>query len=216
MGTKRTSRSRAWVARQEKDPYVRKARASAYRSRAVYKLEQLHQKDRLFRRGMVVVDLGAAPGSWSQYAAVKVGSEGVIIAVDRLSFQPIAGVIQIQGDFMHAPVLEVLDKVLDGREPDLVISDLAPNLTGVHSVDQAATEDLVVAAGRFAASRLGPKGAFVAKFFEGSQAASVRSEIGDLFQKSQVRKPSASRASSAEVYLVARNPVGGGISVTDR
>ena len=207
MGSKRTARSRAWIARQEKDPYVREAKARAYRSRAVFKLEQLDKKDSLFRRGMVVVDLGAAPGSWSQYAAQKVGPEGFVVALDRLNFPPIPGVFQITGDFTGADIQQKLNDALGARQPDLVISDLAPNLSGVQSVDQAAMEDLVIAASRFAWSCLKPKGVLVAKLFEGSHAMGVRNQINCLFRDCQIRKPPASRSHSAEIYLVTRGPI---------
>jgi len=207
MASKRAARSRAWTARQEKDPYVREARARAYRSRAVFKLEQLDKKDSLFRRGMAVVDLGAAPGSWSQYAAQKVGPNGFVVALDRLDFAPIPGVFRIKGDFTDADIRQELDDALGAHQPDLVISDLAPNLSGVHSVDQAAMEDLVLAASRFAWSCLAPKGTFVAKIFEGSHAMGLRKEINSLFRSCQIRKPPASRSNSAEIYLVTRGPI---------
>jgi 23S rRNA (uridine2552-2'-O)-methyltransferase len=207
MASKRAARSRAWTTRQEKDPYVREARARAYRSRAVFKLEQLDKKDSLFRRGMAVVDLGAAPGSWSQYAAQKVGPNGFVVALDRLDFPPIPGVFRIKGDFTDADIRQELDDALGAHQPDLVISDLAPNLSGVHSVDQAAIEDLVLAASRFAWSCLAPKGTFVAKIFEGSHAMGLRKEISSLFRSCQIRKPLASRSHSAEIYLVTRGPV---------
>ena len=212
MTSKRAARSRAWTARQDKDPYVREARARAYRSRAVFKLEQLDNKDSLFRRGMVVVDLGAAPGSWSQYAVQKVGPAGFVVALDRLDFPPITGAFQIKGDFTDADIRQRLDDALGARQPDLVISDLAPNLTGVRSVDQAAMENLVLAASRFAWSCLGPKGIFVAKIFEGSHAMGLRNEINRLFRDCHVRKPRASRSNSAEIYLVTRGPIRQAIS----
>jgi 23S rRNA (uridine2552-2'-O)-methyltransferase len=156
---------------------------------------------------MVVVDLGAAPGSWSQYAAQKVGSEGFVIALDRLDFAPIPGVFQLKGDFTDVDIQQKLDDVLGPRQPDLVISDLAPNLSGVQSVDQAVMEDLVLTAGRFAWSCLRPKGAFVAKLFEGSHATGLRAEFKSLFRSCQIRKPPASRSHSAEIYLVTRGPI---------
>ena len=158
MGSKRASRSRSWSARQNRDPYVKKARQSDYRSRAVFKLQQLDQKERLIRAGMSVVDLGAAPGSWSQYAAVIVGSTGVVVAVDRLDMGDIPGVAGIKGDFLDDAVVGRIDQALAGRPVDLVISDLAPNLTGISSVDQTAMEVLALAAMRFALRHLGSKG----------------------------------------------------------
>ena len=146
MGSKRASRSRNWAARQNRDPYVKKARESDYRSRAAFKLQQLDEKERLVRAGMSVVDLGAAPGSWSQYVAAKVGPTGVVVAVDRLDMGKISGVTGIKGDFLEDAVVKELTEVLGERPADLVISDLAPNLTGISSVDQAAMEDLVMIA----------------------------------------------------------------------
>ena len=209
MGSKRASRSRSWSARQNRDPYVKKARESDYRSRAAFKLQQLDQKERIIRAGMSVVDLGAAPGSWSQYAAAKVGSTGVVVAVDRLDMGDIPGVAGIKGDFLDDAVVGRIDQVLAGRPADLVISDLAPNLTGVSSVDQSAMEVLVLAAMRFALRHIGQKGVFVAKFFEGEQADSLRQRVEKAFEVVRVRKPDASRAKSTEAYLVARQPLGG-------
>ena len=209
MGSKRASRSRNWAARQNRDPYVKKARESDYRSRAAFKLQQLDEKERLLRAGMSVVDLGAAPGSWSQYAAAKVGPTGVVVAVDRLDMGKISGVTGIKGDFLEDAVVKELTEVLGERPADLVISDLAPNLAGISSVDQAAMEDLVLAAVRFALEHLGPKGVFIGKFFEGERADALRHKVEQAFSVVRVRKPDASRAKSAEAYLVARQPIGG-------
>ena len=210
MGSKRASRSRNWAARQNRDPYVKRARESDYRSRAAFKLQQLDEKERLLRAGMSVVDLGAAPGSWSQYAAVKVGPTGVVVAVDRLDIGKISGVMGIKGDFLDDAVVKKVSEVLGKRSADLVISDLAPNLTGISSVDQAAMKDLVLAAVRFALRHLGPKGVFIGKFFEGEQADALRDKLEEAFSVVRVRKPDASRAKSAEAYFVARYPLGGG------
>ena len=209
MGSKRASRSRNWAARQNRDPYVKKARESDYRSRAAFKLQQLDEKERLLRAGMTVVDLGAAPGSWSQYVAAKVGPTGVVVAVDRLDMGKISGVTGIKGDFLEDAVVKELTEVLGERPADLVISDLAPNLTGISSVDQAAMEDLVLAAVRFALEHLGSKGVFIGKFFEGERADALRHKVEKAFSVVRVRKPDASRAKSAEAYLVARQPIGG-------
>ena len=135
MSSKRASRTRDWAERQRKDPYVQKAREGAFRSRAAFKLQQLDQKERLLRPGMLVVDLGAAPGSWSQYAVSRVGPTGTIVAVDRLEMKAIPGVHQIVGDFLDQEISEELHQALGERPVDLVISDLAPNLSGVRTVD---------------------------------------------------------------------------------
>ena len=207
MSSKRASRTRNWAERQRKDPYVQKARESAFRSRAVFKLQQLDEKERLLRLGMSVVDLGAAPGSWSQYAVSRVGPTGTIVAVDQLEMKAISGVHQIVGDFLDQEITGELHRALGERPLDLVISDLAPNLTGVSSVDQAAMESLVLAAVRFSQQHLAPNGTLVAKFFEGGRADSLRRAIETCFAMSRVRKPDASRAKSAESYIVARRPV---------
>ena len=207
MSSKRASRTRNWAERQRKDPYVQKARKSAFRSRAVFKLQQLDQKERLLRSGMSVVDLGAAPGSWSQYAVSRVGPTGTVVAVDRLEMKAISGVRQIVGNFLDQEISGELHQALGERPLDLVISDLAPNLTGVSSVDQAAMESLVLAAVRFSQQHLAPNGTLVAKFFEGGQADSLRRAIETCFAMSRVRKPDASRAKSTESYIVARRPV---------
>ena len=210
MGSKRASRSRNWAAQQSRDPYVKKARESDYRSRAAYKLQQLDEKEHLLRTGMSVVDLGAAPGSWSQYAAAKVGPKGIVVAVDRLDIGNISGVTGVKGDFLQDAVVKELSAALGERPADLVISDLAPNLTGISSVDQRAMEDLVLAAVQFALRHLGPKGVFVGKFFEGEQAGALRHKLEKAFSAVRVRKPDASRAKSAEAYFVARQPLGRG------
>ena len=207
MSSNRASRTRNWAERQRKDPYVQKARKSAFRSRAVFKLQQLDQKERLLRSGMSVVDLGAAPGSWSQYAVSRVGPTGTIVAVDQLEMKAISGVHQIVGDFLDQEITGELHRALGERPLDLVISDLAPNLTGVSSVDQAAMESLVLAAVRFSQQHLAPNGTLVAKFFEGGQADSLRRAIETRFAMSRVRKPDASRVKSTESYIVARRPV---------
>lgn len=207
MGSKRNSRSRAWVQRQAKDPYVQQARARAFRSRAAFKLEQLDKKERLLRPGMTVIDLGAAPGSWSQYAVTQIGSNGRVIALDRLEFPPIDDVTSLIGDFLDSHTVSRLKEILGQNPADLVISDMAPNLTGVKSIDQSAMGELVIEAARFARQHLSPRGAFVAKFFEGSEAKTVKDEVASLFRNLRIRKPDASRSESAEVYLVARDVV---------
>jgi len=173
----------------------------------VFKLQQLDQKERLLRPGMSVVDLGAAPGSWSQYAASRIGPTGTVIALDRLAMDAVPGVQQITGDFMDSGTVTIINEALGGRPVDLVISDLAPNLTGVASVDQTAMEGLVLAVVQFASQQLGPKGVLVTKFFEGSQAKTLRRTVESFFHASRVRKPDASRAKSTEAYLVARQPL---------
>ncbi len=207
MGAKRDARSRAWGLKQAKDPYVAAARAQGFRSRAAFKLEQLDKKDRLFRKGMNVIDLGAAPGSWSQYAVSKVGSTGRVIALDRLKMASIPGVSFIYGDFLESTAIDEIRSICGEEQFDLVISDMAPNLTGIKDVDQAAMGELVAKAAVFAQGLLHEKGVFVAKFFEGVEAKHLISDLTKRFRSCRVRKPQASRAESAEVYVIARNPI---------
>ena len=207
MGTKRSAKSHAWNQRQNKDIYVREARARSLRSRSVFKLEQIDRKERLFKPGFNVLDLGAAPGGWSQYAASKVGDRGQVIALDRLKIEPIPGVKVIFGDFLDSPVIADLNDILSKITVNLVISDMAPNLTGIKEVDQPAMGNLVMMSATFASQHLGAQGVFVAKFFEGAEAQNVKKAVAQLFSEVRVRKPDASRAKSAENYIVARRPI---------
>lgn len=207
MGTKRSAKSHAWNQRQNKDIYVREARARSLRSRSVFKLEQIDRKERLFKPGFNVLDLGAAPGGWSQYAASKVGDRGQVIALDRLKIEPIPGVKVIFGDFLDSPVIADLNDILSKITVNLVISDMAPNLTGIKEVDQPAMANLVMMSATFASQHLDEQGAFVAKFFEGAEAQNVKKAVAQLFSEVRVRKPDASRAKSAENYIVARRPI---------
>lgn len=207
MGTKRSAKSHAWNQRQNKDIYVREARARSLRSRSVFKLEQIDRKERLFKPGFNVLDLGAAPGGWSQYAASKVGDRGQVIALDRLKIEPIPGVKVIFGDFLDSPVIADLNDILSKITVNLVISDMAPNLTGIKEVDQPAMGNLVMMSATFASQHLGVQGVFVAKFFEGAEAQNVKKAVAQLFSEVRVRKPDASRAKSAENYIVARRPI---------
>ena len=207
MGTKRSAKSHAWNQRQNKDIYVREARARSLRSRSVFKLEQIDRKERLFKPGFNVLDLGAAPGGWSQYAASKVGDRGRVIALDRLKIEPIPGVKVIFGDFLDSPVIADLHDILSEITVNLVISDMAPNLTGIKEVDQPAMGNLVMMSATFASQHLGEQGVFVAKFFEGAEAQNVKKAVAQLFSEVRVRKPDASRAKSAENYIVARRPI---------
>jgi 23S rRNA (uridine2552-2'-O)-methyltransferase len=211
MGTKRSAKSHAWNQRQNKDIYVREARARSLRSRSVFKLEQIDQKERLFRPGFNVLDLGAAPGGWSQYAASKVRDSGQVIALDRLEIDPIPGVKVIFGDFLDSPVVAELNDILSELTLNLVISDMAPNLTGIKDVDQPAMGNLVTVSAAFASQHLGDQGVFVAKFFEGAEAQNVKKTVAQLFSEVRIRKPDASRPKSAENYIVARRPIRAGV-----
>ncbi len=186
------------------DPYVRKAQAEGMRSRAAYKLQQLAERDNLLKPGMVVVDLGSAPGGWSQVAGRVVGPEGRVVGVDLLEMLPVPGVRFVQGDFGDDAVLAGVEKLLDGRPVDLVLSDMAPNMSGVASVDQARSIGLAELALDFAANHLKPQGNFLVKVFQGSGFETLVADIRRRFVQVMIRKPEASRSRSNEVYLVAK------------
>lgn len=199
----RRGHTRRWLQRHVSDPYVRQAQAQGYRSRASFKLIEIDQRDRLLRAGAVVVDLGAAPGGWSQVAAERVGPHGRVVAVDLLDMAPLAGVEFIRGDFGDQAVLDRLLALVPGGA-DLVISDMAPNLTGVRDVDQPAALYLVELALDFAARVLKPHGALLVKCFEGAGSQELRTLFGRRFGQVLVRKPDASRDRSREHYLIGR------------
>ena len=186
------------------DPYVRKAQAEGMRSRAAYKLQQLAERDHLLKPGMVVVDLGCAPGGWAQVAGRVVGSEGRVVGVDLLEMLPVPGVRFVQGDFGDDAVLAEVEKYLEGRPVDLVLSDMAPNMSGVASVDQARSIGLAELALDFAVNHLKPQGNFLVKVFQGSGFEQLVAEIRRCFVQVMIRKPEASRSRSNEVYLVGK------------
>jgi len=200
--------SARWLERQLNDPYVAEAKASGYRSRAAFKLMEIDEwdkgGDRLLRPGMVVVDLGAAPGGWSQVAMERVGAGGCVIALDLLEMAPLAGVDFLQGDFREDAVLAELTLRLAGRPADLVISDMAPNISGVAAVDQARSVGLAELALDFAVKHLKPQGNFLVKVFQGSGFEALVAEIRRRFVQVMIRKPEASRSRSNEVYVVAK------------
>ena len=193
-----------WAQRHVNDPWVKKATSQGYRSRAVFKLQEIDQQDKLVRSGSVIVDLGSAPGGWSQYIARKYGDRVSVIAIDLLQMQPVDGVDFIQGDFEETAVLSKVDEVLAGRQVDLVISDMAPNITGIRDVDEARFENLLDAVLHFCQQRLRPGGNLLVKLFEGSAAHSFRRNVKPMFASGAVRKPAASRSESREYYFVAR------------
>ncbi len=201
---KRPGSSR-WLQRQRRDLYVRQAQQSHYRSRAVYKLIEIDQRDRLFRKGQTVIDLGAAPGSWSQYASEQVGSQGRIVAVDILAMAPITNVLFIQGDFTEQAVYDQCLRALNGRNADLVISDLAPNLSGIRATDQARSMTLANLVKELAFQVLRPGGDMLIKIFQGEGVAVLRQDLQEHFHKVMTRKPGASRNSSREFYILARS-----------
>jgi 23S rRNA (uridine2552-2'-O)-methyltransferase len=196
--------SKAWLREHVTDPYVKRANAEGYRSRAAYKLQQLAARDRFLRPGMVVVDLGAAPGGWSQVAAEAVGATGFVVAVDVLEMAQVPGVLNIRGDFEDDATLQAVERALAGRRADLVISDMAPNLSGIASVDQARSVGLAELALDFALKHLKPQGSFLVKTFQGGGFEQYVAVLRRSFSEVHVRKPEASRSRSSEVYLLAR------------
>ena len=194
--------SKSWMREHVSDPYVQKAKAHGYRSRAAYKLLELDKKDRLLLQGHRVVDLGAAPGSWSQVAAAKIGAKGKLVEVDLLPMQPLPGVHFIQGDFREQAVLDALMLALGGRKADLVISDLAPNISGIGASDQARSLHLCELALDFARLCLKPGGSLLVKVFQGAGFTQFLAEMRRSFAKVASRKPEASRGRSSEMYLL--------------
>jgi 23S rRNA (uridine2552-2'-O)-methyltransferase len=186
------------------DHYVQEAKRLGYRARAAFKLLEVDAKDALLKPGQVVVDLGAAPGSWSQVAAAKLRGNGTVIALDLLPVQPVAGVQFIEGDFADEAVLSRLEQALQGMPVDLVLSDMAPNLSGVASVDQARGMLLAELALEFAGQWLKRDGSLLVKVFQGEGFDAFRRQMQDVFAKVHVRKPKASRDRSSEVYLLGR------------
>lgn len=196
-----------WMQRHLNDPYVKKAQVDGYRSRAAYKLLELNERDKLFKPGMTVVDLGAAPGGWSQVAADMVGDSGRIIALDILPMDSFAQVEFIQGDFREDAVFEQLLEILNGKPVDLVISDMAPNMSGTKAVDQPRSIHLAELALDFACQVLKPGGDFVAKTFEGAGIDDIRNTVRENFSKCLNRKPNSSRSESREIFIVGKNRV---------
>ena len=194
--------SKQWMHEHVNDPFVQLAKKEGYRSRAAYKLLEIDAKDRLLKPGMVVVDLGATPGGWSQAAAAKVGRGGKVIALDLLPLDPLAGVDFIQGDFGDAEVLRRLEYLLQGKPAGLVMSDMAPNISGVVSADQARAMHLAELAMEFALEHLRPEGSFLVKVFQGAGFEDFLKLMRSRFVKVTSRKPKASRDRSSEVYLL--------------
>ncbi len=199
----RSRGSSRWLQRHVNDEYVKRAQRDGYRSRASYKLLELLERDRLIQPGMTVVDLGAAPGGWSQIAARWVGGKGRVIALDILDMEPIPGVEFLQGDFRENTVLKQLDAMLDGRAVDMIISDIAPNISGLNAVDQPRSMYLCELALDFAVNHLHEGGGFVTKIFQGEGFDDYVRVLRAGFSRVVTRKPKASRAKSREVYLVA-------------
>jgi 23S rRNA (uridine2552-2'-O)-methyltransferase len=186
------------------DPYVQLAKKEGWRSRAAFKLMEIDDKDKLLKRDEVVVDLGATPGGWSQVAAKRVGAHGLVLALDLLEMEPIHGVDFIQGDFREDDVLKKLEEKLNGRRVGLVLSDMAPNMSGVPLVDQARVMYLAELGLAFSQANLKPDGAFLVKVFQGSDYENFLKAMRVTFKTVAVRKPDASRDRSAELYLLGR------------
>jgi 23S rRNA (uridine2552-2'-O)-methyltransferase len=197
--------SGSWRDRQERDPYVQRARREGWRSRAVFKLEEIDRKERLLKPGMICVDLGAAPGGWSQYVTQKLDGRARIVAVDLLPMDALPGVEFVEGDFLEDEVFERLLAAIGEEGADLVMSDMAPNITGTKAVDQPRSMYLAELALDMARRVLKPRGSFVCKLFQGEGFDEFVRDARNSFERVRVIKPEASRSASREVYLVARN-----------
>ncbi len=195
--------SKGWLKEHFNDEFVQRSQQDGYRSRAIYKLIEIDEKDRLIKPGMTVVDLGAAPGGWSEYAVKKAGAGGRVVALDILPMEPIDGVTFIEGDFREDAVLDALMKVMADARADLVISDMAPNISGMDSVDMPRAYYLAELALDLARQVLRPGGGFLVKLFQGEGFDAYNRALKSSFSKVVIRKPRASRARSREVYALA-------------
>lgn len=200
----RTKTSKAWMREHVNDTYVKRAQSEGYRSRAAYKLAQIAGRDKLLKPGMIVVDLGAAPGGWSQVAAQQVAPGGRVIAVDVLEMPALPGVTFIRGDFHDDATLAELERLLAGTAVDLVISDMAPNISGIASVDQTRAMGLAELALDFAVNHLKPQGNFLVKLFQGAGFDEFVKVLRGHFGQVVTRKPEASRSRSSEVYVLGK------------
>ena len=201
---KRSKSSARWLAEHAADPYVKRAHEEGWRSRAAFKLEEIQKSDRLLKPGMTVVDLGAAPGGWSQYAARRLDGKGRVVALDVLDMPAIPGVEFIQGDFNDESVLGRLNALLGGAKVDLVMSDMAPNMMGIADVDHDRSMQLVELAEEFAAQALRPGGDLLVKVFQGRGFEPLVARLRKSYETVKLRKPKASRSRSPEVYVLAR------------
>ena len=202
--TKRTSSSNRWLVRQNNDLYTKQAKQQGYRSRAVYKLQEIQAKDQIFTHGARVVDLGAAPGGWSQLAVEYVGKGGKVIALDLLPIEPIVGVEIITADFTEPATLDQLTKLLAGKKIDLVICDMAPNFSGIRDADEARAVYLAELVLDFVRTTLRPDGNLLIKLFQGAGFTDYVQELKKYFASVAIRKPKASHAESREVYALAK------------
>ena len=204
--SQRSKSSGRWLREHFDDPYVQRAQQEGWRSRAAFKLQEIDSVERLIFPGAVIVDLGAAPGGWSQYAARMLAGRGTVVALDLLAMDELPGVSFLRGDFREQPVLDALLVLLSGRRVDLVMSDMAPNMSGVDVVDQARAADLEALALDFSCKVLGPDGTLVMKLFQGAGFQELLADARRHFGQVRIRKPKASRQRSPEAYLVARKP----------
>ena len=200
------SKNRSWIQRHVKDPYVKQSQVDGFRSRASYKLLEIVEKDRLIRSGMTVVDLGSSPGGWSQVASSLVGASGSVVALDILPMDPVSGVEFIQGDFTEDVTWGRLQQLVKNRSVDLVISDMAPNISGSQEIDQPAMIHLAEMSLDLALKSLDARGVFISKLFHGQGFDRFVLEVRKLFNKVSIVKPKASRPKSKEVYIVASGP----------
>ena len=200
------SKNRSWIQRHVKDPYVKQSQVDGFRSRASYKLLEIVEKDRLIRSGMTVVDLGSSPGGWSQVASSLVGPSGSVVALDILPMDPVSGVEFIQGDFTEDVTWGRLQQLVKNRSVDLVISDMAPNISGSQEIDQPAMIHLAEMSLDLALKSLDARGVFISKLFHGQGFDRFVLEVRKLFNKVSIVKPKASRPKSKEVYIVASGP----------
>ena len=194
--------SKAWIHEHINDEFVKRAQKEGYRARAAYKLTEIDDKDKLIKPGMIIVDLGATPGSWSQVVVQRLKGQGRVIALDLLEMQPINGVEFIQGDFREESVLKLLEQSLNNKQVDLVIADMAPNMSGIADVDQAGAAYLTELALDFSRDWLKPNGNFLVKVFVGAGFDEILLNMRKMFDKVVTRKPKASRGRSSEVYLL--------------
>ncbi len=201
---KRSASSRQWLSRHVNDPYVQRSRKEGYRSRAAYKLIEIDDRDRILAPGAVVVDLGAAPGGWTQVSVKRAGPKGRVVAIDLLEMEPVAGATFLRGDFAGPAGLAAVEAALAGARVDAVLSDMSPNISGIAITDQARSMALAELARDFALAHLKPGGAFLVKLFQGAGYEEFHRSLRAAFAKVVVRKPDASRGESAELYLLAR------------
>ncbi len=206
---KRSASSRQWLRRHVNDPYVQRSKKEGYRSRAAYKLLEIDDRDRILFPGAVVVDLGSAPGGWTQVAVKRAGPTGRVVAIDLLEMEAVAGARFIRADFSTAAGLAAVEEALGGSRADAVLSDMAPNISGISISDQARSMALAELARDFALAHLKPGGAFLVKVFQGAGYEEFHRSLRTGFDKVVVRKPDASRGESAELYVLARGPRAG-------